>query len=176
MALRLTTPCLGGYLPSWRLEVLASLLSYAIVDARSIAEEVFEDFGYFSQQTEAEIPLKRYSPMSFEEFLALFDLFPWKGIDAAIENGIFGTSVRSDMSLGIYANAKGATIFHKALVSSPILRKVNFTFIDTPNGICFGAQTAQVIGGGSVSPLPGSVTGTMGLASGYPLGFAGPLE
>jgi hypothetical protein len=154
---------LRGVSATWtRLEVFASLLSYAIADYRSNAEEVFNDYGYYTTRPDERIPLKDRASLSFAEFSELFELFRSSGIDAAIENGIFGTSARSDNTLGVYANAKGAEIVHAALNSSPVLRRFNFKIIDTPNAISFAAQTVNVSGGGSVSPLPGKATGTMG--------------
>ncbi len=157
---------LTGNQDTMALEVVASLLSYAIVDDRWRAEEAFYDFGYVSTDEDAKIPLHGLSPLRFEEFVDLFDLFPFAGIEAAISNGIFGTRIGRDldspgMSVGIYSNDRGAQLLNNALEGSAVLRRFPIKAVATPNGISF-SQASIASGGGSVSPINGSVTGTMG--------------
>jgi hypothetical protein len=155
---------LSGNPATVELEVLASLLSYAIVDDPKWAEQLFNDFCYTPTDDKAEIPLKQIAPLNFDEFLQLFELFPRIGIEAAIEDGIYGTSVRADLdsplSLGVYANERGTEYLGRALDRRSVLRRFPIRAVPTSKGISF-AQ-APVTGGVSVSRLYGAVTGTMG--------------
>jgi hypothetical protein len=107
------------------------------------------------------------SPWSESDVAALSDLFPWQGVAAAIDAGVFGTSVGNDehggLCVKVYTNERGQEHLKRHVLQRfhpeadvPIC-PVTVKSIDFAQ-----ARPRPCPGGESIGALGGSETGTLG--------------